>query len=61
MPHSTGPLSGRCVSIIVRFPFAQDTLAQAMQLSAYRGTWLIRKRTPLEPYRMPMHRVLEGS
>jgi len=28
---------------------------------AYRGTSLTRKRTPLEPYRRPVPRVLEGS
>ena len=27
----------------------------------FRGTSLIRKRTPLEPYRRPMPRVLGGS
>ena len=27
----------------------------------YRGTSLKRKRTPLGPYRSPMHRVLGGS
>ena len=27
----------------------------------YRGTSLIRKRTPLGPYRRPMPRVLGGS
>ena len=30
-------------------------------LFGYRGTSLIRKRTPLGPYRRPMPRVLEGS
>ena len=27
----------------------------------YRGTSLIRKRTPLEPYRRPMPRIVGGS
>ena len=30
-------------------------------LNAYRGTSLIRKQTPLGPYRWPMPRVLGGS
>ena len=29
-------------------------------LNGYRGTSLTRKRTPLGPYRRPMHRVLRG-
>ena len=33
----------------------------AKRRRTYRGTSLIAKRTPLGPYRRPMHRVLGGS
>ena len=37
------------------------TIPQKLPSDPYRGFSLTRKRTPLEPYRMPMPRVLGGA
>ena len=42
-------------------PQGSSRIQHTHPLGACRGTWLIRKRTPLGPYRSPMTRVLGGS
>ena len=44
----------------VRVKLRNGLYAQDGSNSSYRGTSLIRKRTPLEPYRRPMPRVRGG-
>ena len=39
----------------------QDESPFSLPTCDYRGTSLVRKRTPLGPYRRPMPRVLRGS
>ena len=44
------------------FPLSFSSLhPQTLHSNLYRGTSLMRKRTPLGPYRTPMTRVLGGS
>ena len=41
--------------------FKRKAFIDSKKADMYRGTSLIRKRTPLGPYRRPMPRVLGGS